>query len=59
VRFVLEITLGNAAMQTGGDIADALEGVATKVHFEVPVAGVSKRICDVSGKTVGSWRFDN
>jgi hypothetical protein len=56
-EFTLTITLGNDAMQTGGDVAEALREVAGRIDdrrgglFED-----SGRIRDANGNTVGEWR---
>lgn len=54
--FTLEIELGNAAMQSGEDIARALERVAAQVRqHERPEPFHSMRIRDENGNTVGGW----
>ena len=53
MEFTLEITLGNAVMQTSDDVAEALGGVADSL-----LAGVqSGTIRDINGNTVGSWNL--
>ena len=49
--FKLEIRLGNDAMQTHDDIANALEEVATKVHNGCTHGYVR----DINGNTVGDF----
>ena len=53
-QFILKISLGNEAMQTGQDITDTL----TRLHFEryYSVDGLSGCVRDVNGNTVGSWQ---
>lgn len=50
-EFTLSITLGNAAMQTGHDIARALEQAAEKLRD----GHLSSNVRDENGNTVGSW----
>jgi hypothetical protein len=60
-KFKLEIELGNAAMQTPEDVADALRRVADTLAGVGFVAGAggfgrgSQRIRDLNGNTVGDW----
>jgi DUF917 family protein len=51
MEFTLTIQLGNAAMQTGEDVAEALARVADSLQGGVQ----SGTIRDVNGNTVGSW----
>jgi len=57
-QFILKITLGNEAMQTGYDIAGALRDIADKINDNEDMREFSgqKRIMDVNGNTVGSWQ---
>lgn len=60
MRFTLEITLGNAAMQDGSDVANALDQVSAKVQQAIPaVAGDGWIIRDENGNTVGRCRFED
>jgi len=52
--FVLKIALGNDAMKSLDDVADALEKVVTKLRKGV--AGTT--ISDVNGNTVGMFSTD-
>ena len=56
MKFKLELTLGNDAMQTGKDISrslfDSLKG-EEHLPLEVGVGGV---LWDVNGNTVGKWK---
>jgi hypothetical protein len=54
-RFTLEIELGNAAMQTGEDVAHALR-VAAAALEEVGCSRSS--IWDVNGNRVGVWTLE-
>lgn len=61
-RFVLEIELGNEAMQTWSDIADALRYIADSIPFsELGVRNVAPRnteqgaVWDGNGNRVGRW----
>lgn len=55
INFQINIILGNAAMQTGEDVAAALEGVAARLRDTSLEPGVSATIRDVNGGTVGVW----
>lgn len=68
MKFTLTITLGNAAMQTGDDVATALREVAKKVerigeveeHVEHTMDSVhGNRIGDLNGNKVGVWGFED
>jgi hypothetical protein len=54
MHFQLNITLGNASMQSPADVADALVSAARKVRSagDWPAEG---RVFDVNGNTVGTW----
>ena len=60
-RFVIEIALGNEAMQTGRDVADAL--MRTALHIEDNTMAIHEgnaglfvgAVIDRNGNTVGSW----
>ena len=57
MQFTLTIALGNEAMRTDGDIADALRQVAVLFagnDFE-DITPEDGPIRDVNGNTVGSW----
>jgi hypothetical protein len=51
-EFTLRIELGNAEMQDGADVADALEDVARRLR-----AGLEGHVAvvDVNGNRVGEW----
>lgn len=54
----LNITLGNDAMQTGHDVADALEKVATRLRQEYAdsrVESYTGSVRDLNGNRVGSY----
>lgn len=53
-EFKLSITLGNEAMQTPRDVAEALRGIAARVHYG-QAAGFVR---DENGNTVGSFSGD-
>jgi hypothetical protein len=52
-NFDLNIEMGDDAMQTGDDVADALEFVATRLR-EGYTSGL---IVDVNGNRVGVYKF--
>lgn len=51
-RFDLHIELGNEAMQSGPDVADALRTVADKIEHDLEAQGA---IRDANGNTVGAY----
>jgi hypothetical protein len=56
--FKLTIELGNEAMQTPEDVAEALQAVARELERlsgSWPRAGAEGKIRDVNGNTVGKW----
>lgn len=55
--FTLTITLGNDAMQTLGDVADALARVSRYIdtHQGDIIPGESRGIFDANGDRVGEW----
>jgi len=62
MKFTLSVTLGNEAMQSGEDIAQALRSVADKLEAlgGDPIEDMddydrSGRIADGNGNTVGRW----
>lgn len=61
-KFVVEIELGNDAMKTGNDVADAITRIASTIrHLEGPDLDPGARrgsIMDPNGNKVGVWRVD-
>ncbi len=55
-QFVLKITLGNDAMQTGYDIAGALKNTARTLELFPQEMHEGHIIRDINGNTVGLWR---
>ena len=54
MKFKLEISMGDDAMSTENDVAEAILKVARKLMPNGPVQGV---IHDVNGNRVGEWKF--
>jgi len=61
-RFTLELELGNDAMRTRGDVADALELVAVAISdvsrdelFSEEHVGLDFGIRDSNGNKAGTW----
>ncbi len=52
--FTVSIEFGNDAMQTGTDVADALDDIARKLRGGYESGSVR----DINGNTVGSWQLD-
>lgn len=58
MELTLTLKLGNAAMQTGHDVADALSRAADYMSEYYPdelTAGASLSLLDVNGNYVGKW----
>lgn len=58
-KFTLEIEMGNAAMLTRADIAEALHKVARKVGDSDTTEADSGGITDLNGNRVGRWAHDD
>jgi hypothetical protein len=55
-EFTLTIRLGNDAMQTGGDVAEALRKLADRIDtYRDGSFGANGRIMDANGNDVGEW----
>lgn len=57
--FMLTITMGNDAMQTRHDIADALANVAQRMRDHQYDAGTRGHVRDVNGNSVGTFEFNH
>lgn len=58
MKFHLTIELGNDAMRTGEDLANALHAVAADLREQYDTAEVfpeRSRIADANGNAVGTW----
>ena len=55
LTFTLTITLGNAEMQTGTDIAAILASVQEEIAEYGDSFGSPCKLRDVNGNTVGEW----
>ncbi len=61
-EFTLNIELGNEAMQTGLDIAEALKKVAKKIYMcgeGDELIGCGGKIMDYNGNSVGLWQVSD
>lgn len=56
-KLVVEIELGNDAMKLPQHVADALAVVAKQVTHVVMAKGMTTKIKDENGNTVGSWGY--
>lgn len=57
--FTLTLKMGNAAMMTPADVADALRRAAYWIEeYETAEADTARSILDQNGQRVGEWRFD-
>lgn len=56
MKFMLEIELGNAAMETGRDVADALNNIAYQLQDTTMVLEpTTGKVVDENGNSVGKW----
>ena len=56
-KLVLEIELGNDAMRLPAHVADALSKVAKQAQHVIMSKGMTTKIMDENGNTVGSWGY--
>ena len=54
-QFILKITLGNEAVQTGYDIAMILKALSKKIDTIHDMKGEYGKLMDLNGNSVGSW----
>jgi len=55
-KYKLEIELGNEAMLSGADVADALRAVADRIDVDQPmIEQHNYGISDRNGNRVGTW----
>lgn len=59
-KFSLSVTLGNAAMCSSRDLANALENVAKRIRKDDSVSrlGDSGKVMDANGNSCGSWSLE-
>lgn len=55
-EFTLRIKLGNEAMQSGYDIAIALQDIADDIKDFEYTKNISGTIMDLNGNSVGKWQ---
>lgn len=59
MKFKLEIELGNDAMQSGRDVADALNNVAFQLQdVTMRLEEMGGMVVDENGNTVGAWQVE-
>lgn len=58
MKFILEIELGNDAMQTRADIEEALRRLGQDCRYmsDIPRVGDDGGIMDLNGNNVGKWK---
>jgi hypothetical protein len=56
-KFILEIELGNDAMKRPSDVSNALSKIAEQVKHVAGLKGITTKILDVNGNSVGSWGY--
>lgn len=57
MKFILEIETGNDTMKLPQHIADALAAVAKQIPNVVMMKGISTKIKDVNGNSIGTWGY--
>ena len=60
MKFVLTIDIGNDAMQTGDDVADAVRQVSRNLAANIDTfrPDDTGRVFDANGNTVGGWSIE-
>jgi len=56
-KFVIELDLGNESMKLPQHIVDALTAIAKQVPNVVIMKGISTKVKDVNGNTIGTWSY--
>lgn len=56
-KFVIDLDLGNDAMKLPQHIADALVAIAKQVPNVAMMKGISTKVKDVNGNTIGTWSY--
>lgn len=56
-KMVLEIDLGNEGMKLPQHVADALAAIAKQVPHVIMSKGISTKIKDANGNTIGHWSY--
>jgi hypothetical protein len=56
-KFVLEIDIGNDATLLPTHIASILSDVVKRIPHVIMSKGISSKIKDVNGNTIGSWSY--
>ncbi len=56
-KFVLEIDIGNDDMRLPTHVAEVLATVAKQIPHVVMIKGVTTKIKDINGNTIGSWSY--
>lgn len=58
-KFKLNIEMGNDAMQTPRELAEALRELATRVEsIEEDETNAGAKVLDDNGNEVGAWEYD-
>jgi hypothetical protein len=56
-KLIVEITLGNDAMNDPQHVADALVVIAKQISHVIMCKGITTKITDANGNTVGTWSY--
>ena len=56
-KLFLEIELGNDGMKLPAHVSEALAAVAKQVPHVVMSKGITTKIKDVNGNTIGTWGY--
>ena len=57
-KFIVELDLGNDAMQTQSDIIETLKNVIRQLPSVAMSKGIAVKIKDANGNTVGKWGYE-
>lgn len=56
MRIIIEVEMGNSAMETTEDVVTAIKRSSLNISCMTPVVGDSGVFKDVNGNKVGTWR---
>jgi hypothetical protein len=56
-KLILEIELGNDAMRLPAHVAEALAAIVKQVPHVIMSKGISTKVKDANGNTVGWWGY--
>lgn len=56
-KLFLEIELGNEGMKLPAQVSEALAAVAKQIPHVIMSKGITTKIKDASGNTIGTWGY--